>query len=85
MNRLIKVTREQFILHNDSIIHRPTGSWLVAYPEMPDPCRVNIHDDVMPNGDDYRSDEIMTIGRQLLRERLVQHAAISDVNTSQNR
>jgi len=76
MVQRIKVTRKQFMLLGDSVIHEPTGSWLVAYSKMPDPCRTSIYRDVLLNGVDYSPDEIMDIGSQLLRERLFKQVAV---------
>jgi hypothetical protein len=71
MTRRLKVTREQFAVQNNSVVHRPTGSWLVAYAAMPGFCRANIHGDVPDSLATFNPEEIREIGNQLLRERLL--------------
>ena len=67
-----KVTREQFEILENSVVHKPTGARFTAYPGRPEIDRENVGraGDVLENGDDYRLDEIRDIAALLLRERL---------------
>jgi hypothetical protein len=65
------VTREQFEVKQDCVIHNPTGASFVAYPGIAEPHSVNWGrcGDVLPNGDDYSRREVQEMAVQLMRDR----------------
>jgi hypothetical protein len=71
MSQRLKVTREQFDMAGDCVMHRPTGSWFSAHPGEVEPCREYIRIDALLNSDNYYLlFEIREVGRKLLGERL---------------
>ena len=70
MIRRIGVTREQFDVVDNCVMHRPTGSWFAAYPGEAIPCCENVRIGTLPNSDNYLVFEIREVGCKLLSERL---------------
>ena len=72
MARRVEPAREEFDVRENEVVHRPTNAtWTadpgVAYHKL---YRQSMLGSVLPNGDDYREDEVAKIALQLLRERL---------------
>jgi 23S rRNA A2030 N6-methylase RlmJ len=65
------VTREQFQILKDHVVHIPTGARFNAYPGRPEISTENLGraGDRLENGDDYRPEDIRVVAAQLLRER----------------
>lgn len=66
-----RVSEDQFEVRQNEVIHLPTNARWSAYPGRPD---ANIRSlgmlgSVLPNGDDYRQDEVERIALRLLAER----------------
>ena len=66
-----EVTREQFQILKDHVVHTPTGARFNAYPGRAEIATENLGraGDRLENGDDYSPDEVRTTAAQLLRER----------------
>jgi len=67
-----KVTREQFEILTDAVVHTPTGARFSAYPGRPEISQENLGraGDRLENGDDYRPEDVRAMAKQLLRERI---------------
>jgi hypothetical protein len=65
-------TTEEFELDENEVVHTPTNATWTAYPGRPEPHiqRRSMLGSVLPNGDDYREDEVTEMALRLLRERL---------------
>jgi hypothetical protein len=63
---------EEFELKENQVVHTPTNATWTAYPGQAEPhlYRASRLGSVLPNGDDYREDEIEAIALRLMRERL---------------
>lgn len=66
-----KVLDDQFEIRENEVIHRPTNARWSAYPGRPE---ANIRSlgmlgSVLPNGDDYRQDEVERVALRLLAAR----------------
>jgi hypothetical protein len=78
MSQRLKVTREQFDVASDCVMHRPTGSWFAAHPGEAKPCREYIRIDALLNSDNYYLlFEIREVGCKLLSERLTRVSTMS--------
>jgi hypothetical protein len=66
-----KMTREQFQIFDDHVVHTPTGARFNAYPRRPEIASENLGraGDRLENGDDYRPEDVRAVAAQLLRER----------------
>ena len=66
-----KVTRAQFEIRDNEVVHRPTGACFTAYPGEREPYRVDwaMSGSLLQNGDDYRQADVSRVARQLLAER----------------
>jgi hypothetical protein len=66
-----KVTRDQFKLEGDEVVHVPTGARWTAYPGIAEAHseRAAMLGSVLPNGDDYRPEDVRSIAKQILRTR----------------
>ena len=66
-----KVTREQFEILDDHVVHTPTGARFFAYSGSPAISYENLGrvGDRLENGDDYRPEDVRAMAAQLLRER----------------
>jgi hypothetical protein len=67
-----KVTREQFEILEDAVIHTPTGARFSAYPGRPEISNINWGraGDLLENGDEYRREDVQGMAAQLLRARI---------------
>lgn len=67
-----QVTREQFEISLDAVVHTPTGARFSAYRGRPEISNINWGraGDVLENGEDYRREEVRAIAEQLLRGRI---------------
>jgi hypothetical protein len=67
-----KVTREQFEVLENKVIHTPTGAWFSAYAGRPEIANENSGraGRRLENGDDYRPEDVRAMAAQLLRARL---------------
>lgn len=72
------VTRDQFRLQGNSVVHVPTGAEFTAYPETPEPHMVNwgFAGDVLPNGEDYEREEVLAVAVSILAERKLDQSRI---------
>ena len=66
-----QVTREQFQIFDDHVVHTPTGARFNAYPRQPEIASESLGQagDRLENGDDYRPGDIRAVAAELLRER----------------
>jgi hypothetical protein len=66
-----KVTREQFRIFDDHVVHTPTAARFNAYTRRPEIASENLGraGDRLENGDDYRPEDVRAVAAQLLRER----------------
>jgi hypothetical protein len=66
-----KPSRGEFEIHGDEIVHRPTGATWEAYEGHPEPShyRASMLGSVLPNGNDYREDEVIEMALRLLADR----------------
>ena len=66
-----KVTADQFRLDGDEVIHTPTGARWTAYAGRPEPHleSLSMLGSVLPNGDDYRREDVLPFALKMLRER----------------
>jgi hypothetical protein len=66
-----KVTRQQFEIRENEVVHTPTGACFTAYPGEKEPYRVNwgMSGSLLQNGEDYRQADVSMMARQLLAER----------------
>jgi hypothetical protein len=66
------VKHEQFALEGDDVVHTPTGARFTAYPGIARPHTVNWGrcGEVLPNGDDYRRDEVGRMATDILAARM---------------
>jgi hypothetical protein len=71
MARRVKPSLEEFELSENEVVHTPTNATWTAYPGRPEPhlYRASMLGSVLPNGDDYREDEVTAIALKLLAER----------------
>jgi len=67
-----RVTREQFEVSGNKVIHTPTGAWFTAYSGRPEIANQNLGraGDRLENGDDYRPEDVRAMAAQLLRARI---------------
>jgi len=66
-----KVTRDQFEISSNKILHKPTGAVFTSYPGRDkEISHVNWSrcGDVLPNGDDYLRDEVGKMAATLMAE-----------------
>jgi hypothetical protein len=65
------VTREQFEILQDVVIHKPTGARFSAHPGRQEIAFLNWGraGDLLENGDDYRREDVHAMAEQLLRAR----------------
>jgi hypothetical protein len=63
--------REEFEIKENEVMHRPTNASWSAYPGKPEPStyRRSMLGGVLPNGDDYREDEVTAMALSLLASR----------------
>ena len=69
-----KVTREQFEVLEDRIVHIPTGARFDFYPERPEKFSTinwGRAGAILENGDDYRPVDVRAVAEQLLRARKI--------------
>ena len=66
-----QVTREQFQIFDDHVVHTPTGARFNAYPRSPEIASESLGQagDRLENGEDYRPGDIRVVAAELLRER----------------
>ena len=66
------VTRAQFEVRENEVVHKPTRARFTAYPGIAGPHLMNQShaDERLPSGEDYRLSDIRLIAEQLLAERL---------------
>ena len=66
-----EVTRTQFEILDDHVVHTPTGARFFAYSGSPAISYENLGraGDRLENGDDYRPEDVRAVAAQLLRER----------------
>jgi hypothetical protein len=74
MARRVLPTREEFEVSENQVVHTPTNATWTAYPgharaHLYRPSRLG---GVLPNGDDYREDEVTEMALRLMAERLKQ-------------
>lgn len=66
-----RVTEDQFKVEENEVIHLPTNARWTAYPGRPEPAHHSpgMLGSVLPNGDDYRPDDVHPIAIRLLAAR----------------
>jgi hypothetical protein len=72
MARRVRPKREEFDVSENEVVHKPTNATWTAYSGRPEPhpCRPSMLGSVLPNGDDYRENEVTEMALRLLAERL---------------
>ena len=62
---------DEFEVRGDEVTHRPTNARWTAHPGDPLPHLQNpgMLGSVLPDGDEYREDDVLQIALKLLRER----------------
>lgn len=68
----IQPTRQEFEIKENEVVHKPTNAMWGAYTGIAKPhyFRRNMLGSVLPNGNNYREDEVTQMAHQLLAERL---------------
>jgi hypothetical protein len=71
MKTYTPVTREQFDLGENEVVHRPTNASWAAYPGRPEPksFRRGMLGSLLSDGDDYYEAEVTTMALRLLAAR----------------
>lgn len=71
MTKRVKPTEAEFVVLDDEVKHIPTGAIWSAYPGHREAShyRPVMLGSVLPNGDDYRPDEVKVIALHLLANR----------------
>jgi hypothetical protein len=71
MAKRIHPKPEEFEVKANEIVHRPTNATWTAYPGRREAhlFRRSMLGSVLPNGDDYREDEVTQMALKLLAER----------------
>lgn len=66
-----RVAEDQFKVEENGVIHAPTGARWTAYPGRPEPHLYSpgMIGSVLPNGEDYRREDVETIALKLLAAR----------------
>jgi hypothetical protein len=72
MVRHVRPSHQEFKVLENEVIHKPTNASWTAYPGQAEPFlfRRSILGSVLPNGDDYREQEVVEMALDLLKERL---------------
>jgi hypothetical protein len=72
MAKRVRPSRQQFEVTKDKVIHKPTDATWYAFADEAYPHLFvrSMLGSVLPNGDDYREDEVTAMALELLRERL---------------
>ncbi len=67
----VTVREDQFEVSGDQVVHLPTRAKWTAYPGQREPHIKNLGrlGGVLPNGDDFRVDEVERVALKLLAER----------------
>jgi len=66
-----RVTRDQFEVSRNTVLHRPTGALFTSYPGRDREISYiswSRGGDVLPNGEDYSRDEVYQIAVILMQE-----------------
>jgi hypothetical protein len=66
-----RVTDDQFEIEDNEVVHLPTGARWTAYPGRAEPhlYSAGMIGSVLPNGEDYRLDDVQPIALRLLATR----------------
>lgn len=67
----VAIREDQFEVLGDQVVHLPTGARWSAYPGQREPHIRNLGrlGSVLPNGEDFREDEVERVALRLLAER----------------
>jgi hypothetical protein len=68
----VRPSHQEFKMLENEVIHKPTNASWTAYPGQAEPFlfRRSMLGSVLPNGDDYREQEVVKMALDLLKERL---------------
>jgi hypothetical protein len=71
MGKRVRPKLEEFEISENEVVHKPTKATWTAYAGRPEPhlYRQSMLGSVLPNGDDYREDEVTAMALKLLAER----------------